>query len=141
MARIRGCAASRLNLRQRLLQLAAGGVVRRVVGVERHGAQAAGVQVDRLDREPGGFKVAAHLDRPLDADCLGGVQGGADPHLAVAVGEVEVGMVIHHRHRQWLRRGRETLLAGPVCRRPVRIGGQGIAHSSSLAASLTVSGR
>ena len=64
MARIRGCAASGLDLGQGLLQLAAGGVVRGVVGVEGDGAQQPRIQVNRLHREPGGFEVAAHLHAP-----------------------------------------------------------------------------
>ena len=78
MARIPGCEASSSISRERILQFAARRIVRRVVGVDRHGAEQPRVQVDGLHGEPGGFKVAANLHGTLDAHCLGGVQGAAE---------------------------------------------------------------
>ena len=72
--RMRG---ERFDLGQGIFQFAALRIVRSVVGVDRHGAQQPRVQLDGLDGEPGGFKVAAHLHGALDAHRLGGVQGVA----------------------------------------------------------------
>ena len=71
----------RLDLGQGLLQAAAPGVAGGIVGVEGNGAQEPRIEVDRVDRKPGRFEVAAHLHGTLDAHGGGGVEGVLDAHL------------------------------------------------------------
>ena len=108
-----GVAGELRDLRERLLELAALGQAGRVVGVQRHGAEQAGLGLDRRDREPGRGDVAAHLDRAGHAHRLRRVHRLVDVHADQAVAEVEVRVVVHDGHRQRLRCGRvlETTLA------------------------------
>ena len=140
MARIRGCAASSSISARASSSSPRCGVARGIVGVDRHGPQQPGVQLDGLHREPGGFQVAAHLHGALDAHGLGGVQGVRDAD------------------RERRRRGnpgacgcpspgpagapaRAGILAGPAPSLPgarIGAGGQGIAHPSTLTGSPAV---
>ena len=122
-----GVAGELRDLRERLLELAALGQAGRVVGVQRHGAEQAGLGLDRRDREPGRGDVAAHLDRAGHAHGLRRVHRLVDVHPDQAVAEVEVRVVVHDGHRQRLRCGRvleatlaaRLLLAGVPARAAV----------------------
>ncbi len=141
MARIRGWAARSLNLRQSVVKFAAPGIVRSVIGMQRHGPEQPAVQLHGLNGEPGGLEVAAHLHGALYSNSRGGIQGGGHGHGRGSVRKIKVRVVVHDRHRQRLRSGREILpargpgsAAGFLCGSTVGGRNQRIAHRTSLAA-------
>jgi hypothetical protein len=122
-----------LDLGQGVLQLPPPGVIRRIIGVDRDGAQQPGVQLDGPDREPGGLQVAPHLHGTLDAHRSGRVEGVADADREFSLGEVQVRVVVHHRHGKGLGRRRIPTASGAVAAgRAKRDGSKGGAHLPTL---------
>ena len=98
----------RLDLRQRGVQVAAGGQPGGVVGVDGHGPQQPGLSLDGLDGEARRLHVTAHLDGPGNPDGCRSVHRLVHVHGDQAIAEVQVGVVVHHRHPQRLG-GRRVL--------------------------------
>ncbi len=70
-----------LDLCQGVLQFAAGGVLRRIVGVQGDGTEQPRIQFDCLNGKPGRFEVAPHLHGALHPHRRGGVQCVSDADI------------------------------------------------------------
>ena len=135
-----------LDLGVRLVQPAAGGEPRHLVGVQRDPAEQRRHTVGGLDGEPGAGQVAPDLDEPVDPTAAPAPARprGRRPGLVAVAGDVEVGVVVHDRDRQRVGRlgGRSPRRLGWCRRSPARLRlappAAGRAHSSTTDGSSLV---
>ena len=125
-----GCETLDLGIRRR--QLPRRSKPGNLVGVQGNSREHPGVVLGRGDGEPRPGQVAPDLHHPVDADVGRCRQHGAkslDRHLGAVPGDVQVGVVVDDRNRQWIRCRGDPLRGG------LRTGRHDRPHSWSTSAS------